>query len=77
MSCPEFHLVFAALAQRDMDDILAHTIEHWGAAQLEKYKRIFDIAFRKLEQNPNLGKTSYYPFPEPPGGQPCYFLPDR
>ena len=61
MSCPEFHLVFAALAQRDIDDILAHTIEHWGAAQLEKYKRILDIAFRKLELNPNIGKTSLPP----------------
>ena len=61
MSCPEFHLVFAALAQRDIDDILAHTIENWGVAQLEKYKRILDIAFRKLEQNPNIGQISLPP----------------
>lgn len=61
MSCPEFHLVFAALAQRDIDDILAYTIETWGAAQLEKYKRILDIAFRKLERNPNIGKQAYRP----------------
>ena len=61
MSCPEFQLVFSALAQSDIDDILAHTIEHWGAAQLEKYKRILDIAFRKLELNPNIGKTSLPP----------------
>ena len=40
---------------------MAHTIENWGAAQLEKYKRILDIAFRKLEQNPNIGKISLLP----------------
>jgi toxin ParE1/3/4 len=61
MSCPEFQLVFAALAQRDIDDILAYTIENWGAAQLEKYKRILDIAFKKLEQNPNIGQTGFPP----------------
>jgi toxin ParE1/3/4 len=61
MSCPEYHLEFAALAQRDIDDILAYTIETWGAAQLEKYKRILDIAFRKLEQNPDIGKTGLLP----------------
>lgn len=44
-----------------MEDILAYTIEHWGAAQLEKYKRILDGAFRKLEQNPDIGKTSLPP----------------
>lgn len=61
MSCPEFHLVFAALAQRDIDDILAYTIENWGIAQLEKYKCVLDIAFRRLEQNPNIGRISLPP----------------
>ncbi len=61
MSCLEFQLIFSALAQRDIDDILAHTIERWGAVQLEKYRRTLDIAFKKLEQNPNIGKTSLPP----------------
>lgn len=56
MSRHKFHLVFADLAQRDIDDILAYTIENWGEEQLEKYKIMLDTALKNIEQNPKIGK---------------------
>jgi len=38
-------LTFSMLAQRDVDDILAYTLENWGERQLAKYKAKMDKAF--------------------------------
>ncbi|HEU4854330.1 MAG TPA: type II toxin-antitoxin system RelE/ParE family toxin [Nitrosospira sp.] len=61
MSRHKFHLVFADLAQRDIDDILAYTLENRGAGQLEKYKIMLDTAFKEIEQNPDMGKSGLLP----------------
>ncbi|PTQ83155.1 toxin ParE1/3/4 [Nitrosospira multiformis] len=61
MSHPKFRLVFADLAQRDIDDILAYTLENWGMEQLEKYKIMLDTAFKKIEQHPDIGMSGLLP----------------
>lgn len=61
MSRHNFRLVFADLAQRDIDDILTYTIENWGEGQLEKYKIMLDTTFKNIEQNPEIGKPGLLP----------------
>jgi len=52
-------LRFSILAQGDIDDILAYTLENWGRRQLVAYKSKIDAALNAIAQNPNIGRTKH------------------
>ena len=52
-------LRFSVLAQGDIDDILAHTLDNWGQRQLVAYKGKIDSALSAIAQNPNIGRTKH------------------
>ncbi len=44
-------------ARRDLDTIVEHTVDQWGAAQAEAYIRTIRQAFELLVDAPGLGRT--------------------
>jgi toxin ParE1/3/4 len=56
MSVIKYQLNITALAQDDLCDILQYTFDQWGQSQQEKYEKMLSIAFKKITQNPDVGR---------------------
>lgn len=50
----EFSLRPKAIA--DLEEIWDYTVETWGEEQAERYLRLIDQSFRKVADNPGLGR---------------------
>ena len=55
MSPPKYRIELSASAQRDWEDILAYTMQKWGAAQMDAYDALLERALDTLRWNPNFG----------------------
>lgn len=66
-------LRFSVLAQGDIDDILAYTLEQWGQHQLVAYKSKIDAALSAIVQNPNTGRTKHGLLVYPAGKHLIYY----
>jgi len=58
MSSAEYRLDLSPAAQRDVIDILRHTGETWGNAQILVYRDQLDAALERIHQNPKVGHLS-------------------
>lgn len=45
-------LVVTETAERDLASVLAHTQEHWGTKQRQRYRGLIEAAFRDLARDP-------------------------
>lgn len=55
MSALKFRINFSVLAQKDVDDILAYTLENWGNRQLTIYRNKINRALRTIVSNSKKG----------------------
>jgi toxin ParE1/3/4 len=46
----------SSLAEADLDDIRAFTLERWGRDQWQAYYRDLALAFERLAENPAVGR---------------------
>lgn len=51
----EFFLRPKAIA--DLEDIWDYTVEAWGEEQAERYLRSINECFRKIADNPSIGRS--------------------
>lgn len=55
MSVHKLQIEFSISAQKDVDDILAYTLENWGNKQLAAYRSKINQALRHIASNPTKG----------------------
>ena len=58
MSSPEYRIVLSPKAEQDIENILRHTGETWGEAQLLIYRDKLGQALTTIRENPVIGHTS-------------------
>ena len=58
MSSPEYRLALSPKAEQDIENILRHTGETWGQAQLFTYRDNLAEALTTIRDNPAIGHTS-------------------
>ena len=58
MSSPEYRVALSPKAEQDIENILRHTGETWGQAQLFTYRDNLADALTTIRDNPAIGHTS-------------------
>jgi toxin ParE1/3/4 len=55
----EYPLILSQPARKDLRDIFAYTLQHWGEAQLRVYRDRIDAALKALSLDPSVGKSRH------------------